>query len=292
MVLLFAEVAEHMQTAYTVRTTAVVVLLIFGGLSGLALLYGTLVKHPRQRRALGAVRLRLPIVSSASARECKPSRKFLFVGIGVILAGVLFPVSADSDSTLPNRLGPPFFYVWMSCVLAQQYGRHDQQRWLAVLGSLCFCGMAAGAVAGAIAGRWQAWAGAHPTVELLFAYGGATLLCVMSVVFFWQTWTAGTLVTDNGLDFGGMILKWQELRRYEWHDDGDDCVVVLTIPSPGSALFQLIPLPAKMVDRWRDRRDVDFMLPVPSDHREQLQDILDQGAPQASDGATSDVQAS
>ena len=292
MVLLFAEVAEHLQTAYTVRTTALVLLMIFGGLVGLSLFYGSLVKHPRQRRALGTVRLRLPVVSSASVRERKPSRKFLFVGIGVILAGVVFPLTVGSDSTLPERLGLPFFYVSMSCVLAQQFGRRDHQRWLAVLGSLCFCGVAAGALAAAISGRWQQWAGANPTVELLFAYGLAVVLCVMSVGSFWQTLNAGTLVTDDGIDFGSMVLRWNDLRRYEWHDDGDDCVVVLTIPSPGSALFQLIPLPEKTADRLRDRRDFAFMLPVPSEHREQMQDILDKGTPQTSDAPTDDAQAS
>jgi len=292
MVLLFAEVAEHMQTAYTVRTTALVLLLIIGGVSGLFLLYGTLFRHPQQRRALGTIRLQLPVVSSASARERKPSRKFLFVGIGVILAGVLFPLTVGSDSTLPERLGLPLFYVWMSCVLAQQYGRRDHQRWLAVLGALCFCGVAAGAVAAAISGRWQKWAGAHPMVELLFAYGLAVMLCVMSVVSFLQTLNARTLVTDDGIDFGGTILRWNDLRRYEWHDDGDDFVIVLTIPSPGSGLFQLIPLREKTADRLRDRRDVPFMLPVPSEHREQLQEILDKGAPQTSNAPTDDTQAS
>jgi hypothetical protein len=120
----------------------------------------------------------------------------------------------------------------------------------------------------------------------------AVVLCLMSVGSFLQTLNAGTLVTDDGIDFGGMILRWNDLRRYEWHDDGDDCVVVLTLPSPGSALFQLIPLPEKTADRLRDRRDVAFMLPVPSEHREQLQAILDQGVPQTSDGPTDDVQAS
>ena len=76
--------------AATVRTSALVLLLIAGGVSGLFLLYNSLYRHPQQRRALGTVRLRLPIVSSASARQRTPWKKFLFVGIGLILGVLVF----------------------------------------------------------------------------------------------------------------------------------------------------------------------------------------------------------
>jgi hypothetical protein len=262
--------------AATVRTSALVLLLIAGGVSGLFLLYNSLYRHPQQRRALGTVRLRLPIVSSASARQRTPWKKFLFVGIGLILGVLVFLLNNHNliASTIPERLGFPFLYVWMSCNLAQQFGRRDQQRWLAVFGSFCFCVVAVGMFAGAISGRWSEWTTANHTVEVLFAYGMATFLCVFSVMGVVHAMTARTLVTHDGIDFGAHILRWNDLKWYKWYDDGDDFVVVVAMPSPGSALFQLVPLPKKTASRFRDRREVEFMIPVPSELREQFQEIL------------------
>jgi hypothetical protein len=273
MTLVITHAASQLQWANTVRTGALVLLLIAGGVSGLFLLYNSLYRHPQQRRALGTVRLRLPIVSSASARQRTPWKKFLFVGIGLIL-GVLVFLPINHDHTIPERLGVPCFYVWMSCNLAQQFGRRDQQRWLAVFGSFCFCVVAVGAFAGAISGRWSEWTTANHTVEVLFAYGMATFLCVFSVMGVVHAMTVRTLVTDDGIDFGAHILRWNDLKRYEWYDDGDDSVVVVAMPSPGSALFQLVPLPKKTASRFRDCREVEFMIPVPSELREQFQEIL------------------
>lgn len=254
-----------MQWANTFRTDALVLLLIAGSVSGLFLFYHSLYRHPQQRRALGTVRLRLPIVSSASDRQRTPGKKSLFVGIGLILGVLVFLPNLDSDHTIPERLAFPVFNVWMSCNLAQQFGRRDQQRWLAVFGS---CVVAVGAIAGVISGHWSEWTTANHTVEVLFAYGMATFLCIFSVMGVVHTTTARTLVTDDGIDFGSHILHWNDLKRYEWHEDGDDFVVVVAMPTPGSGLFQLVPLSEKTASRFHDRREVELMIPVPSELRE------------------------
>ena len=56
MALLIADAASQLQWANTVRTGALALLLIAGGVSGLFLLYNSLDRHPQQRRALGTVR--------------------------------------------------------------------------------------------------------------------------------------------------------------------------------------------------------------------------------------------
>ncbi|MBM83431.1 MAG: hypothetical protein CMJ78_22970 [Planctomycetaceae bacterium] len=277
MTLLIADAASKFQTANAIRTGGLVLALVLLGVLGLSWLYNSLYGL-RKQRALGAIRLRLPVASAGSAREMKLSRKYLIVGFFALLGvanlvlAYLDVQNADADGTQPDRLLAeperlvyPFLFFGMGCNLAQAYGRRDRQRWLGVLSGLSFGCLGCAQFAWAVSDRGQEWNTGNPAVESLFGYAMAAGVLVAGVYIVFCTLTSRTLVAEGGICFGSRVVPWSDLKRYEWHDDGDDFVVVLTIPG-----------------RSLSRRDVDLMIPVPAEHRNPLEDML----PDTTDSAT------
>ena len=270
--------ADAIDQAQTIRTVVVWFVVVVGCLVAVLQLVDALYLKPKQRRSIGAIRFQLKLPSSAAAREL-PMWKPLLWAVSFSLIGgfpLLLGPLGDAKELGWRDCFLPLFFVGMGCTGAAQFGRRERLRWLIMIGGLCYSLIGAIVLVVIVSGErlLGEWLGREGISDQVLQYGFAIALTVCGSLILFGTVFGRTKVREGGIELGSQVVPWADVIRFEWFSYGDNYDLVVTVPSGGTALSQLLLLSGDSARKDRGNRAAKWSIPVPAAKKEEVNALL------------------